>query len=333
MKTDPRLLARTLVVVAGIVTLVGSGGGLVGFPDLDFDFNGFGPLPAAQLDPDRRVVQAGTPARFVVRMTNVSQPSIQWCRIPLGATVCEAIAGATGDTLTLASPTLADDGTVVRATVTDPAGSAFAFGTLHVSSSAPLRYGDGDFQPGAWAVTTTAEPATGGPSAAVDTAADGGNPGAWRRTVVTVPVVPSALRVDQRRADAVYDPATQGAIYLIDATEDCVTPPGWTSNAYIGTLPLLVQGQRRYVADNAWSRGCSGDTSWIAARERVALAAGDFRLVDGPACGAGERCPDFGVGGAPIQFGFAQRIEMSAAGVTGTRTRGIDNWSLTVWRR
>lgn len=333
MTPELRPFVRSLIVAAGIATLVGSGGGFIGFPDPEFDFDGIGPFPAANMNPPRLVVQAGTPARFAVQAVNVTQPRYQWCRMPLGTTTCEPIAGATSATLALPSPTLADDGLVVQVTVTDPAGTTYSRATLFVSSAAPLPYGDGDFPATAWTVRTAAEPASGGPSAAVDTVADGGHPGAWRRIVVTVPVVPSTLRIEQWRDDAVYDPATQGAIYLIDASEDCVTPSGWTSNAYIPTVPLLVQGQRRYAAGDDWDRSCSGDSSWVAARPRLALAASDFRLLDGPACASGESCPDFGAGGAPIRFGFAQLIQTSAAGITGSRTRGIDNWSLTVWRR
>jgi len=323
-------LRLAAVTAAGLATLVGSGGG---FPPFELDPDGIGGWPASEMQPARQTVQVGTPARFVVATTHVTQPTFRWCRVPRGGSTCELIAGATGDTYTLASATLADDGALVQVTVTDPKGTTSAQGSLFVSSMPPVIYRDGDFGPETWTATTWADPASGGPSAEVSTQASGGNPGAFRQTTILVPVVPSALRIYQTSQTALYDPAAQGAIHVIDATEDCETPGASTSNAYIGTVPLLLQGGRRYVATDNWSRGCSGSSTWIAASPRAAMASSDFRLIDGPACTTGESCPNFGVDGAPIRLGFAQLIETSAAGVTGTRTRGIDNWTMTIWRR
>ena len=89
----------------------------------------------------------------------------------------------------------------------------------------------------------------------------------------------------------------------------------------------IEQGARRYLwnVPESCTRG-----SWTAAMGRASLVASDFSLVDGPACGAGERCPDFSVNAAPLRFGY-RRL---AYGVGGdTIVHGIDNWRVTVWRR
>jgi hypothetical protein len=333
MRTDAILGRWTLtaVVAAGLFTLVGSGGGLPGFPPIDW--GSIGPLPQALLTPTRLVVQAGTPARFTVQTFSVSSPTYSWCLTPANSGTCEAVAGATGDTLTLTSPTLADDGATVQVRVDDPNGVAFAFARLFVSGSAPIDWSDGDFAADTWTVRITAEPAAGGPSASVATVALDGNPGAWRQTVVQISGGASSLRIEQLRAGWVHDPATQGAIRFIDAREDCQTPGTSTTDAYIGTVPMLEQGGRRYVGRTHWQLGCSPEPTWIPLTPRVGMTAADFTLVDGPTCGTGEPCPDFGAGGAPIQFGFAQLVDTSAAVSAGTRTRGIDNWRLTIWRQ
>lgn len=323
--------ALAAVVAAGLFTLVGSGGGLPGFPEINW--GDIGPLPQASLSPTRLVVQAGTPARFTAQTSHVSSPTYSWCLTRANSGTCEAIAGAAGDTLTLTSPTLADDDATVQVRVDDPNGVAFAFARLLVSASAPIDWSDGDFAADTWTVRITAEPPAGGPSASVATVAFDGNPGAWRQTVVQISGGASSLRVEQLRAGWVHDPATQGAIRFIDAREDCQTPGTSTTNAYIGTVPMLQQGERRYVGRMNWALGCSSAPTWIALAPRVGMTAADFTLVDGPACGTGEPCPDFGAGGTPIQFGVAQLVDTSAAVTVGSRTRGIDNWRLTIWRQ
>lgn len=331
MHHDLHAWIRTAVLAAGVATLIGSGGG---FPDIGPpDPGSIAPQPGVDIEPARITLQVGSSVRLVAQVRHTTQPHYQWCRVPAGGTACADIPGATGDSYTVAAVNLADDGAQFGVSVTDPNGGASAWSALFVSSMPPVVIQDGDFAPAAWSVATIAEPVTGGPSAVVGTVPEQGHPGAYRQTTIQVPVVPSSLQIFQTRDSTVYDPAAQGAIHVIDATEDCVTPGTSTSNAYIGTVPLLVQTGRRYVATTNWSRGCSGSDTWVAAAPRVALVAGDFRLIDGPACMAGEACPDFGVGAAPIQLGFAQLVEMSAAGRTGTRTRGIDNWQITIWRK
>lgn len=318
------------VVAAGLITLVGSGGG---FPPMDWNNPEIGPFPAASITPTRLVVQAGTPARFTVRTSNASRPVFSWCLTPVNGSGCVTVAGATGETLTLPSPTLADDGALIQVTVDDPNGQVSAYARLFVSASAPITWADGDFAADAWTVRMTAEPAVGGPSASVATVASGGSPGAWRQTVVQIPGGASSLRIEQLRSGWIHDPATQGAIRYVDAREDCQTPGTSTTNAYIGTVPMLVQGTRTYVGSANWTLGCSAADTWVPMQTRAGMAAADFRLVDGTACGTGESCPDFGPGGAPIRFGLAQLVETSAAVSPGTRTRGIDNWQLTIWRQ
>lgn len=324
-----RHLPLAAVITAGLVTLVGSGGG---FPAFELDLGGLGPWVAAEMLPKRLTVQVGTPARFVAQTTHATQPRFQWCRVPRGGSSCETIAGATGDSYTLPAANLADDGSLIQVTVTDTNGTAYAGAALFVSSLPPVVFDDTDFATDRWRVLTVADPAAGGPSAAVATVASGGHPGAYRRTEVTVPAVPASIRVEQVAPAARYSPAEQGAIHVVDFSVDCVQVGGATSNAVIWTTPLIEQSGRVYVGGQDLWTNCSSDT-WIAAAPRAAMAASDFSLVGGAACGSGEACPDFSVGGAPMQLGFAHITQASAAASPGSRSRGIDNWRFTVWRQ
>jgi hypothetical protein len=62
----------------------------------------------------------------------------------------------------------------------------------------------------------------------------------------------------------------------------------------------------------------------------ASLRATDFTLSDGPACHAGEACPDFSSQGTPMRFGFWRT---STGQVGASVAHGIDNWKVTVWKR
>ena len=90
---------------------------------------------------------------------------------------------------------------------------------------------------------------------------------------------------------------------------------------------VIEQCRRRYLS--AASGGCHA-ASWRSGRGRASLAPGDFRLFDGPACAAGEACPDFSASAAPMRFGY-WRISSASPGTSVAH--GIDNWKVTVWKR
>jgi len=141
-----------------------------------------------------------------------------------------------------------------------------------------------------------------------------------------VPAGSGSARVFSSSLASTYDPATQGAVYAIDYSEDCIDlPPGYPGS----TLSSLVieQGGRRFLSNT--SDGCLA-TTWRTGADRASLAPGDFRLFDGPACAAGETCPDFSASAAPMRFGYWR---ISFGGPGGSIAHGIDNWKVTVWKR
>lgn len=328
MRHDLRKPLRLALVAAGIVAIVGSGGG---FPPFELDLDGIGQWPYAEVEPTVRTTQVGTPAQFGVRTSNVSQPTYQWCRTPPGGGSCDPIPGATGSSYTLASANLADDGTVFRVTVNDPKGSTFALATLYVSPLPAVVASDGDFADSAWAIDTVADPAVGGLAGSVGTQASGGNPGAFRQASITLAAVPAQLRIEQIAGAVVYTPAAQGAIRHIDFDIDCKAVGDSTTNAVIWTTPLIEQDGRRYIASESRWSACSSDT-WVSILTRTAIGAGEFQKVAGPDCATGIACPDFGPGGTTMQLGYAHVTIATTAG-PGTRSRGYDNWRFTIWRR
>ena len=329
-----RGLALAGIAVAGLVTIVGSGGG-GNAPECSFFSNScnpsFGPsppIPYATVGPRLVTVQVGGTVVFTVD-SNVDQPTYRWCRLPAGASECTEIAGATGATYALASANLRDDGATFRVTVTGTNGTTWAFSSVAVSSMPGVTFQDGEFLDADWAVTPLVVPSQNGPTASVARAAAGGNPGAFRTAEYQLPVLPSSVRVFYSALSALYDPAERGAIYGIDFAEDCIH--GTSSNLLSYTGPMIEQAGRRFVAAN-WAMYCKA-TTWTTVR-RSSLGAEDFELVDGPACAAGETCPDFSGSGAAIRLGLVGGTELSSGLIPPVQTsHGFDNWKVTVWRR
>lgn len=337
-----RVGLRLAVGVLGLAAIVGSGGGLVSVgdaPECSFFSNTCNPvigpippLPTAEVRSALVTAQVGTDAVFEVRTFNLSQPSYQWCRVPPAGGACVTIAGATEATYRAVAVNLADDGALYMAVATGTEGVASASGRLAVSPMPGVVYQDGEFAHADWAVSALVEPAQNGPTFTVALEAAGGNPGAYRSAVYDLTSTPSSVLVLHRSLTATYDASAQGAIRSIDFTEDCIR----TSVEYVPyTVPLIEQGGRSYTAHAPHRRVCPAGT-WQAVGARSSLVADDFVLVDGPACGSGESCPDFGANAAPIELGLASAARLSSGlpgGTTAHFAHGFDNWRVTVWRR
>jgi hypothetical protein len=135
---------------------------------------------------------------------------------------------------------------------------------------------------------------------------------------------PSSITVFHGASAATHDPATQGAVYAIDAELDCLKSGSGEANVAV----LLDQGNRHYTAVLA---GCA--SIWTKAVSQSSLGASDFALAAGPACAASEACPNFSVSGAPLRFGFASFARVAPGEPAAAYVQGIDNWRVAVWRR
>jgi hypothetical protein len=324
----------------GVIGIVGSGGGGDASANCSFfsnvcDFSGltvppFPTFPVAAVRPGALTVQVGDTAVFTAQWSGIDQPSFQWSRSSDGGHSYVDIPGAHSPTYTLAAAQLTDDATVFRVQVGNPGVAAGA--VLTVSSMAGVVVQDGNFQPSDWVTLAVADPALGGPTHSAERLVAGGHPDAYRRMVHTMSLGPSGLSVFHLYQAATYDPQTQGAIYVIDYTDDCVVPNTSATNHYVTSNLLAEQGGRTY-APAAGLRTCASAT-WVTAQPlRASLRAADFALVDGPGCGAGESCPDFSGQAAPLHFGYVRRTELADGRPADSVEHGIDNWKVTVWRR
>ncbi len=330
-KAFARLLAALAVVAAGLLSIVGSGGGAVGFPPCEPPVCGGPPptpLPAATVTPAYVTVQVGAPVRWTVSVANLpGTPSYQWLRRDAGATIYVEIPGATAASYDLSAVNLADDGASFLVVVSDGSGfAAQAVARLTVSATPGLVWADGEFLAQDWSVAAV-EPAAPAPPPAVQVERidAGGNPGAWRRVSMT-PGSSSGTAVAFFFSNAsVYDPAASGAVKVIDHAQDCgLLPPADLRSTEMSLA--IEQSGRRYVANT--TSQCNVEP-WTGRAGRASLSASDFRLFDGPACGSGEACPDFSTGGAPMRFGYFDIVFSSPGEAV---VHGVDNWRVTVWR-
>lgn len=326
-----RTVASLAVIAGGLLAIVGSGGGAVGFPPCEPPVCSVpppAPLPAATVTPAYVTVQVGAPVSWAVSVTNLAGPlSYQWLRRDAGAASYVEIPGATAATYGLAAVNLVDDGARFLVAVSNGSGlGAQAVAHLVVSATPGLVWADGEFLAQDWsvAVVEPAAPAS-APVVLVERIETGGNPGAWRRASMAPGSGSGAAAAFFFSNASVYDPAASGPIKVLDHAQDCglMVPTDLIS----AEMSLAIeQSGRRYVA-NTGSQ-CNVE-SWAGRAGRASLTASDFRLFDGPACGSGEACPDFSAGGAPLRFGYFD-IVFSSPGVAVVH--GVDNWRVTVWR-
>lgn len=337
MSPEPSFASRLLrtilslgVAAAGLLAIVGSGGGAIGFPPCEPPVCGPPPppLPVATVTPAWVTVQVGAPVNWAVTVTDLpGTPTYQWLRRDAGAATYVEIAGATAPTYGLAAVNLADDGARFLVVVSDGSGfAAQAVANLVVSATPGLVWADGELLAQDWsaAVVEPAAPAP-APGLLVERVDAGGNPGAWRRTSLTPGSASGAAAAFFFSNASVYDPAASGAVKVIDHAQDCgLMLPTDLISAEISLA--LEQSGRRYVANTGSQCNVA---PWAGRAGRASLAASDFRLFDGPACGSGEACPDFSTGGAPMRFGYFD-IVFSSPGVAVVH--GADNWRVTLWR-
>jgi hypothetical protein len=327
-----RGLALVCTVALGLVTIVGSGGG-GGFLCPGPCAGDFPPEPRTPVvSPPNINLQVGGTAVFSVSAPEISNPAIQWSRAAKGGPFV-AIPGATLATYTLAGAQLVDDGATYAASVQGAFnGTQVALfsapGHLAVSSMPGVVFQDSEFLPADWSVAAISAPSSNGPTHGEAQVPTGGNPGAYRQMTIVMPAGPNQLYVFHAFRPVTYDPASQGPVYFVEFNQDCLLLPGTLD---VGPTLLIEQDGRRFIAGGPTQCGASAwrNTLLIPGTSGVT----DFLQVDGPACAAGERCPNFSATGKPIRFGFANSNEglVGFAGASGGF--GIDNWKVTVWRR
>jgi len=182
------------------------------------------------------------------------------------------------------------------------------------ASRADVTLSDGNYAFVDWA--TSIVTASGGAAQNTTLSTIGGNPGAYRKTVLTLPAGASIATAHLYQGGS-YNPAVDGAIYALDYDEDQIqeTPP--FPGAFIEATPLLEQGGVLYVGPDITFT----NTAW-SSLVRNNLVALDFTS-------AGNTHPDFSAAGGVIHFGYA-RSNTNPTGLAANFRSGIDNWSVHV---
>jgi hypothetical protein len=331
-RTALRIGALLAVVILGLVGIVGSGGGgsytdpiCVTYPD------SCGPLPpTVSITPERATVQVGGSQTFSAQPSGFADPAYQWQRSSDGGHTFADTVGATTASYTLAVANLRDDATVFQVLVRKRGGTgtlAQASSRVAVSSSPGVVFQDGEFASANWQVTAISVPPNNGATHTEEQSISGGNPAVYRRMTHTFPPNQQSLGVMNLSDSAVYDPAISGAILAIDYSEDCALFSAGNPTFQVYPALLIEQAGRRF-RPHSLASACTS-AAWTSIQKDTSLAAVDFDLLDGPACGAAQACPDFSASAPPIRFGF---VRFAAANGTST-VHGIDNWKVTVWRR
>jgi hypothetical protein len=323
-----RALALAACIALGILAIVGSGGGAIGFPDTTPNLSAPFPrpvYPSVGIDPTSPTVQAGTIVRFEATVFDVTAPlSYQWYRDRA------AITGATSSVYQLGGAQAGDDLAYFSVIVEAANGVAVAGATLRVSPLPPVAFEDTDFPTGNWNVSATPVPDSGGPAYAASQAISGGNPAAYRLISNQMSAGTSSLRLVHTAALASYSPAAQGAIYTIDFAVDCRVVSRSPGLAPLDPTYTVVFGQAGRVYQVGQPPFCGSE--WRTHRGSSVLE-NAITLLAGPACGVNERCPDFSATAATLHFGFTTMVRTASASTAGTLELGIDNWKVTVWRK
>lgn len=322
---------RGLVALLGVIAIVGSGGGSLGFPPCEGPGCNEPPPPSppeVRIEPPYVTALVGSSVTLTAMTANMSGTvHYQWQRAPGGGSAFVSIPDATNMTYTLSRVNLSDDGATfkVLAWTGDGTNTVEATSRITVSAVPGLVFQDQTFATADWVASAVPGPAPTLPPHGEEQVTSGGNPGDYRRMTVQIPAGAGTARVFHLLQTAVYDPPSQGAINVIDYAEDCLDFSGDLVSTE--SSMAIEQGGRRFVSNT--DRSCS-KSGWSAAPGRASLHAQDFRQFDGPACPVGASCPDFSTSGPPMRFGY-WRITFAAPGDAGAH--GIDNWKVTVWRR
>ena len=277
-----RVLTHATIAALGVLTIVGSGGGAIGFPDIDYGGSG-GSIPHSpyvQVFPLRPTVQAGTIVLFETTVISATPPlSYQWRRNGVDIT------GATGPTYTLGGAQLGDDGTQFTVVVSAANGVTTGGVVLLVSPLPGVVFQDADFPVSNWTVTATAQPTQNGPTHAESQASDGGNPDPYRSITYQMTPGPSSLHLDHFAVAATYDPGTQGAIYTIDVAEQCSRRSFSSASTFTGLMqsPMFEQAGRTYRPP-MWARVLHAPFERLDQHDEIEPEGGRVRLF-----GAGLR--------------------------------------------
>lgn len=186
---------------------------------------------------------------------------------------------------------------------------------------------DGDFTPTDWTHEVRFDAGFDTVNTTVTQVGSGGNPGSYRNIGYAMAWNGSqtygSVYVLNRFVDSSYDPATQGAINFLNyAEQQTRTGANW-SPALVAGNPLIFQDGKVFIGPG-FVFGPT-DYAWSAYADNSLLAT-EFQELSGMSLIPTSH-PEFGIGGAVLQFGYARSNSYS---FPSSISHAIDNWSMTL---
>lgn len=150
----------------------------------------------------------------------------------------------------------------------------------------------------------------------------------YRRIVISVNDASGAsaaqVAVFSIKRGTSYFPSSDGRIFTVDYSEDSIMLSGGGNGQY--SAPALKQNGKLYTLVPGGRAFATPDAVWTP-HSLTGLTQNDFRTL-----ASDSDHPDFSAAGARIDWGF-MRLHSVASGNNGeTRTGGIDNLRITLYR-
>jgi hypothetical protein len=153
--------------------------------------------------------------------------------------------------------------------------------------------------------------------------------GDYRRITITVNSAENGgaaaqVAVFSIKRGTAYFPSSDGAIFSIGYSEDSILFSGGGNGQY--SAPALKQNGKLYTLVPGGGSFATPEAVWTP-HSLNGLKQNDFRTI-----ASASDHPDFSGSGSRIEVGFMRLHSVAAGSPGGTRTGGIDNWRLTLYR-
>jgi len=121
-----------------------------------------------------------------------------------------------------------------------------------------------------------------------------------------------------------YFPTSDGAIFTVSYSEDSILQAGGGNGQY--SAPALKQNGKLYTLVPGAGAFQTPETTWTP-HSLTGLTQNDFRTL-----ASASDHPDFSAAGARMDWGFMRLHSVPAGGPGDTKTGGLDNWRIVLYR-
>jgi len=207
--------------------------------------------------------------------------------------------------------------------------ATLALTALASTSHAVVTFNDGIFTPSDWSLTTITNASGAGSSVNALQFLTGGNPNEYRRirhNLVVGPAGNGAVIGFHMNVTAFYTPSSQGAITLINYSEDSINFVNQGGNGQ-GTGLAILQGGKYYRQQTPALVMPYVPYSVWTANAAPGLVATNFAEVTNTGIVNTSSNPDFTITGSIMQLGFWRG---NSANQNIQTDCGIDNWHVEI---